>query len=185
MIDKAIVCQVKTYNPEWWNKCEERQASCLLCKHTFQIMAWRERQIHLCRTLLEGQSFLSSASRQKSFEMSILFIFWWLPPCPGLSTTSYLSFLLDRQDFWVTLSTNPRLRCQKTKENFQIFQLLSISMPPKRCTWILYLQNCRKRKKSRERRRMWLVHILLLGEFNSNGLMAIKPTNRRYQLKKR
>ena len=91
MIDKAIVYQVKTYNPEWWNKCEERQASCLLCKHTFQIMAWRERQMHLCRTLLEGQSLLFSTCRQKSFEMSILFIFWWLPPCPDLSTTSYLS----------------------------------------------------------------------------------------------
>ena len=91
MIDKAIVYQVKTYNPEWWNKCEERQASCLLCKHTFQIMAWRERQMHLCRTLLEGQSLLFSTCRQKSFEMSILFIFWWLPLCPDLSTTSYLS----------------------------------------------------------------------------------------------
>ena len=48
-------------------------------------------------------------------------------------------------------------------KNSQIFSFLSIFLTPQNTgQWILYLQNCQKRRKSRES--MWLAHILLLGE---------------------
>ena len=33
-----------------------------------------------------------------------------------------------------------------------------------------YLQNCQKRKKSKESRRMWLANILLLGELKAHAI---------------
>ena len=76
---------------------------------------------------------------------------------------------IDPHRTLTTSPTHPQGPLSRKKTEFT--RLFPFFTDPQ--TWILYLQNCPKRRKISERRRMWLVHIFLLGEFKTQAVQKL------------